>query len=221
MIRTPRDGMDRSSAEHGPRRGRPRTRRRGSTASNGSGVGLIVLLSCASTPDRPTKKLSPSATWRLNTGWTFSSTTDFTAAVPPEGAEDIARLEVADHGPALAGLPEAMDAGGDDRLAIQFDAEGRIGWVVVDRDQRLVLQLAGPGVLGEDIVAGAEVFDGTSSVHRLHRASPRRSKNGGRDPQRSVMVDRTIGSGLGLIGQRDLLDDRGLSVDGLLRRYRR
>ena len=41
------------------------------TASNGLGVGLTRLLSWARTPDCPTKKLSPSATWRLNTGWTL------------------------------------------------------------------------------------------------------------------------------------------------------
>ena len=34
-----------------------------------------------------------------------------------EHAEAIAGFQVARHGPALAGLPEAVDAGGDDRFA--------------------------------------------------------------------------------------------------------
>jgi hypothetical protein len=35
---------------------------------------------------------------------------------PSDSTDDVAGLEVAGYGPALAGFPEPVDAGGDDRL---------------------------------------------------------------------------------------------------------
>ena len=86
-----------------------------------------------------------------------------------------------------------------------LDAERRIGWVVEDGYQSLVFQLAGLGVLGEHLVAGAEVFDGSRAVDRLHGSS--RTEAGCAMVNPAVGCDGEYWDGLRLIVQRDLLDD--------------
>ena len=86
-----------------------------------------------------------------------------------ERPEPVAGLEVAGHDPALAGLPEPVDAGGHDRLLAQADPVGRVGRVVVDRDDRLVAEGPGGRVLGQDQVAVLELLDRPGAVERADR----------------------------------------------------
>src|SRR5262249_16282137 len=66
-----------------PEPGRPVRAARSGAASNGWGTGSTSVLSWTRAPSLPTKKLWPSATSRLKTGWTLSDSTAVTVAVPP------------------------------------------------------------------------------------------------------------------------------------------
>ena len=91
------------------------------TAVAGASKGLMTtstrLLSCTRAPSLPTRKLCPSATSRLKTGWIRSSSTADRPWPPAQRPDEVAGLEVAGHRPALARLPEPVDPRGDDRFA--------------------------------------------------------------------------------------------------------
>ena len=72
---------------------------------------------------------------------------------PADGAHEVAGLEVMGHRPALAGPPEAVDAGGDDGPGAQGDLERLVGGIVGDGQDRLIAQDAGRGVLVQHSVA--------------------------------------------------------------------
>ena len=126
------------------------------SASNGWFTGLTTLLSWTSRPALPTRKLWPSATWRLKTGWTWSVSTDSTAPALAERTKRVARLEVAGHHPALTDLPEPMDAGRHDGLAARGDFESLSGLVMEDCEHRHVAQPARRRVLGEHPISDAD-----------------------------------------------------------------
>jgi hypothetical protein len=78
----------------------------------------------------------------------------------PQRANAVARPELACHHPALAGLPEAVDSGGDDLVITELDFQSGIRRVVVNGDERLKRELARVRVLAQHDVAHAEGFDG-------------------------------------------------------------
>ena len=96
-----------------------------------------------------------------------------------EGAQDVARLELAGHGPAEVGPPEPVIDAADHRVAVrERDPQGLAGRVVVDEDDGLEAQGAGGGVLAEDLVADPDRLDRPGAVER---ADGRPGGEAGRD----------------------------------------
>src|SRR3954451_18581514 len=65
------------------------------------------------------------------------------ATLAAEEADAVAGLEVAGHRPAGADAPEAVDAGGNDRVVVRLEAERGGGGIVEGRHDRAVGELAG------------------------------------------------------------------------------
>ena len=91
--------------------------------------------------------------------------------MPPIMRRRSPALQVARHGPALAGFPEAVDAGGDDGFAIDRDPE-RFGRAVHVRGQDgLERKAAGRCVLRQDAVADGDRFDLSRAAQGLDQGA--------------------------------------------------
>ena len=173
-----------------PRWRRPPVRGRRRTARGSAARGCCR---APAPPACPRRSHAPSATSRLKTGCVPAVLDGRHPGHPAEGPDRVAGLEVAGHDPALAGLPEAVDAGGDDRLVAERDPERPAGRVVDRRPGRAGSSGAGAGVLGEDLVADLD-------RPRWPRI-PSRVRTGVPAPKQERTADvRTVTSGRGAKG---------------------
>ena len=78
---------------------------------------------------------------------------------PADHPQSIAGLELAGHRPALAGFPEAVDAGRDDRFSADRDPERGGGPIAMDGHHGLKRELARRRALRQNPVADPDRFD--------------------------------------------------------------
>ena len=95
-----------------------------------------------------------------------------TRTMPAEGAERVARLELAGLGPAEVGSPEPVIDAAHDVLAVRArQSQGLGGRVAVDEHDRLEAQGAGCRVLADHLVADLDRFDRAGAIEGVDRGA--------------------------------------------------
>ena len=116
----------------------------------------------------------------------------------------IAGLQIAGHFPALAGQPEAMDAGGEDGVSPDCKPQRPGRPVDMCGDDRLERQRARSRVLREDPIARGNCLDLALAVDRVHERAGRKACAMLLNPQENTGGDH------GEVGHGHRIRDGGL-----------
>src|SRR5262249_17443687 len=126
-----------------------------------------------------------------------------------ECADRVARFQVARHDPAVSGLPETVDASGDDGVAPELDRERLVRRVMGHTENGLVGQGAALAGLGEHLVAGGDGLDrpqgGKRADGRAAAEASRVSRSSDKDGY-GWAASEGHGGGLRLIIERNVFD---------------